>query len=221
MKIAIVYRGQLRCGPEHNLTEFLSERVNNIKNSFKDHEIDTYIHTWNDEKFKSIRLENIIDNVIAIKPLGSDKAGKILKGKTALNYQNYPGTWAIFLGTYSILSYIKNSGREYDYVFLTRPDVNVEIDFNLWFSNDENLYTMQDCEKYPINDQCGAGKQEAVFRTWNYESIENLTTILSNSSSNEHALLSIMQKNSIRYEFKPCIRYEFSWQGVPQYRKGF
>lgn len=210
MNIAIVFRGQIR-GPQGQEIEYFKESIDKIKQSFCEHNITTYLTTWNDEFTPQILEQKLINHVYA----SPEPSMQYCKQNLTNPYQGFPnwgavGTYSLFFGTRRVLQNICEDFYKYDYVCLTRPDIQVSIIPEHWFSEDK--YVIPEQRRYmEINDQFAVAKPSVAFRTWDFKNLNNLNEIFRTSYNHETAVLKIMQSNGIQYEIRNTDYYKFKW----------
>lgn len=200
MKLAVLFRGPIR--PTY---EACKENIDTFLNELRDNgnDVTTFCVTWNKVNLDSTPISDIkkmideMDHAIACPEPHPDFYLPMVpaNSRRTLHINAYKVFWQGKIGT----QYIKDTNIPFDYVIVTRFDVQIKLGetHDAWFTPDH--YVMQ--EKYfreNGNDQFGIGTVENCVKAWKYGAVESLREFYTNADTVEHCLFRIAEANGVK-----------------------
>ncbi|MBB2177534.1 hypothetical protein [Gluconacetobacter johannae] len=201
MKIALLVRGPIRPNIEAVLSKV---RVIKKEIESKFNDIDVFLSTWKEDVLgvNDLLRGNEVENVFFLKKPDAKFVYEYLRtthlsgGQTAYN---------VFLQYYMSkvsLDLISSYGN-YDFIVHSRTDLSISLGGSLesWFV--EGVYKtihVPGVDSGFINDQFSISDTKTMLSSWNYESLENLRELISNSEIPEHILWNMIVSRNITAE---------------------
>lgn len=137
MKICVLLRGNLR-NEDRDLTKF-SMVYKTIQKMFEPHHIDFYMHLWGDPKEKEMYEKNFIFKKIIVEE--NSLYYKEINDVSSVNGGNpeYFNQTSQALSIHKVCNMVNEEKNNYDYFFLTRPDLPFTEKLNKIILNNDTI----------------------------------------------------------------------------------
>ncbi len=181
---------------------FLNNK-NNLISSLGDHEIDTFLFSWDYQLTREIEKNKDVD--ICVLKNESEYDEILSKYEGPGRPRNH---LKMFLRHMESIRAVNSLGKKYDFLVYSRPDLETKFDAEKqgWFESEGYSAPTNGSHETRCNhDQFGIAPPEIMFKAWNFTDLNNLKSIYDKTRFPEYTMEEIQQVNGVQ---RKCIEMQ-------------
>ena len=210
MNIAIACRGVIR-SPGNNIvgpispisSQWCVENLDILKESLRGHNVSVFFSSWSVPGSLHFLEMSKIENFSLMRQPTIDEAFEILPTEPiwlrdpSHNCHRKMGVFGFFCQSRAVMNLIESTGKKFDYIIATRPDLRIRIgNINEWM-NDK--FMVAGVSYTHFNDHFNVAKHEDMVKVFT-QPIDVLEPIVNISRGCEDTLKNLVKSFHIEYE---------------------